>query len=245
MASPKRPQHTWYVGAIAHRNPPHRLTKPVTGSPTRSGNARLRAFSSGYRVLPIPNRHGQSPKSSKSAAPATAVARRVGALPVPKGHTGSTCSLSARLPYRVTASCGRLRRSRETPLAQCWSKEKKLPERPLPPTGLGDRRTSDVFSELPKAKPASHAPSPPTIGELRKNIKGLPAQKHARTRIPSSNTSTSCPRLGPTSCLMISCLKFQSKSFQLPPRNGRDKTVSLIAQLWSWLGMTHVSVILR
>ena len=31
-------------------------------------NARLRAFSSGYRVLPIPNRHGQSPKSPKSAA---------------------------------------------------------------------------------------------------------------------------------------------------------------------------------
>ena len=47
-------------------------------------NARLRAFSFGYRVVPIPNRNGQPPKSSKSDAPATAVARRVGALLVLK-----------------------------------------------------------------------------------------------------------------------------------------------------------------
>ena len=49
-------------------------------------NARLRPFSSGSRVLPIPNRHGQSPKSPKSAAPATAVARRVGVTTVLKDN---------------------------------------------------------------------------------------------------------------------------------------------------------------
>ena len=49
-------------------------------------NARLRAFSFGYRVVPIPNRNGQPPKSSKSAAPAGAVARRVGGLPVLKDN---------------------------------------------------------------------------------------------------------------------------------------------------------------
>ena len=80
-----RPQHPWYVGAIAHQNPTARLNQAVTGSPTRSGSTPdFELFPIGYRVLPIPNRHGQSPKSSKSAAPASAFARRVGALRVLK-----------------------------------------------------------------------------------------------------------------------------------------------------------------
>ena len=73
-------------------------------------NARLRAFSFGYRVVPIPNRNGQPPKSSKSAAPATAVARRVGALLVLKDYyhhylaSRTTASLSGDDFLRTTSA---------------------------------------------------------------------------------------------------------------------------------------------
>ena len=73
-------------GLSAPDFPQYGSTKPH-GLPHAFGlNARLRAFSFGYRVMPIPNRNGQSPKSSKSAAPAVAVARRVGGLPVLKDN---------------------------------------------------------------------------------------------------------------------------------------------------------------
>ena len=63
------PQHTWYVGAGVHRNATFTAQRSRNWLPHAFGlRARLRAFSFGYRVLPIPNRKGQSPKSSKSAA---------------------------------------------------------------------------------------------------------------------------------------------------------------------------------
>ena len=86
MACPKRPQQPWYVGAIAHRNPTARLNQAVTGSPTRSGSTPDFELFPPAIGLPVPNRHGQSPKSSKSAAPASAFARRVGALRVLKDN---------------------------------------------------------------------------------------------------------------------------------------------------------------
>jgi hypothetical protein len=95
-----------------------RLNEAVTGSPTRSGlTPDFELFPCGYRVVPIPNRHGQPPKSSKSAAPATAVARRVGGL-LPSGTTSRVHYFATRLlPYRATTftgSCGRLRRLPDT-----------------------------------------------------------------------------------------------------------------------------------
>ena len=63
------PQHTWYVGVGVHRNATFTAQQSRNWLPHAFGlRARLRAFSLGYRVLPIPNRKGQSPKSSKSAA---------------------------------------------------------------------------------------------------------------------------------------------------------------------------------
>jgi hypothetical protein len=63
------PQHTWYVGVGVHRNATFTAQRSRNWLPHAFGlRARLRAFSFGYRVLPIPNRKGQSPKSSKSAA---------------------------------------------------------------------------------------------------------------------------------------------------------------------------------
>ena len=65
----KPPQHTWYVGVGVHRNATFTAQRSRHWLPHAFGlRARLRAFSFGYRVLPIPNRKGQSPKSSKSAA---------------------------------------------------------------------------------------------------------------------------------------------------------------------------------
>lgn len=67
-----------------------RLNKAANSSPRVRADARLRAFSSGSRVLPMPDRHGQSPKSPKSAAPATASARRVWGHYFSKGHQHTT-----------------------------------------------------------------------------------------------------------------------------------------------------------
>jgi hypothetical protein len=105
-------QHTWYVGVSDQRIATLAAQRSRNWLPHAFGlSARLRAFSSGYRVVPIPDRNGHAPKSSKSAAPAKAVARRVGALP-PKGHPHDFAAryTGSPLPCRATTSCGRLRR---------------------------------------------------------------------------------------------------------------------------------------
>ena len=139
-----------------------------TAQPSRHGlphafglNARLRPFSSGYRVLPIPNRHGQSPKSPKSAAPATAVARRVGVTTVPEDHgfhhfaPRSTPSLAGDGFLRTTSALP------ESPRVR-W--ERKSVRRDPGPTGPDDRGTSDVRSSTTRAAaptpPANSAPRP-------------------------------------------------------------------------------------
>ena len=112
--------------------------------------ARLRAFSFGYRVMPIPNRNGQSPKSSKSAAPASAFARRVGALRVLKDN-----GFHDFAPRSTTSLTGGGFLADDFGFAGITSGslwEKKLPARPR----------SDVRSSTTRAAaPPSACPIPP------------------------------------------------------------------------------------
>ena len=81
------PQHTWSVGVGVHRNATSTAQRGRNCLPHAFGlHARLRAFSFGYRVLPIPNRKGQSPKSSKSAASGYRRRPTRGGTTVSKGH---------------------------------------------------------------------------------------------------------------------------------------------------------------
>ena len=96
-------------GLSPHEMPRHGLTKPPRLPHAFGLNARLRAFSCGYRVVPITNRNGQPPKSSKSAAPASAVARRVGDYWFPKDTTSLIRSAKhyiplGRRPWRTTSA---------------------------------------------------------------------------------------------------------------------------------------------
>ena len=96
------PQHTWYVGVGVHWNATSTAQRSRYWLPHAFGlHARLRAFSFGYRVLPIPKRNGQSPKSSKSAA--SGYRRR----PTRGGTTGSKGHYFSRLRYAHDFPAGR------------------------------------------------------------------------------------------------------------------------------------------
>jgi hypothetical protein len=152
-------------GLASNGTPLLRLNEAVTGSPTRSGlTPDFELFPCGYRVVPIPNRNGQPPKSSKSAAPAIAVARRVGAL-LPEGHFYDFAArhTGSPLPSRATTSCGRLRRLpdttpyRENALGatsgQCW------------PGRLQKLQTSEVLTTRAplQIRPRSRLRTPPSF----------------------------------------------------------------------------------
>ena len=155
MACPKRPQHTWYVGAIAHGNPTAPLNQAVNGSPTRSGytpDFELFPPATGCcRFLTVTDNHQ---KARSRPLPASAVARRVGALRVLKDTTNFTGSLRAypfpdgrRPPADDFGFPG-------ITTGSLW--EKKLPARPRPHRA-GRRRN---FGR-PKFDHSRRAASPP------------------------------------------------------------------------------------
>ena len=131
--------------------------------------------------MPIPNRNGQPPKSSKSAAPAIAVARRVGAL-LPAGHFYDFAArhTGSPLPSRATTTYGRLRRlpdttpyreqARGATSGQCW------------PGRLQKLQTSEVLTSRaqlqirPAADSATHPPS---------------SAFHTDTAVPATNQKVS------------------------------------------------------
>ena len=146
MACPKRPQHTWYAGTIAHRNPTAPLNQAVTGSPTRSGytpDFGLFPPATGCcRILTFTDNHQ---KARSRPLPASAVARRVWALRVPKDTPNYTNSLRAPLPRRAVTSCGRLRLSRNH---HEFAAEEKAPGATPAPPG---RRTAEL--RTPEVRP--------------------------------------------------------------------------------------------
>lgn len=125
-------------------------------------SARLRAFSSGYRVVPIPDRNGHAPKSSKSAAPAKAVARRVGAQ-LPKGHLHDFAAryTGSPLPCRATTSCGRLRRLPHhfTPSGKSSQRD----HRPLQAGTTAKLRTPVVLTTRAPLFTRQQTPPPPSF----------------------------------------------------------------------------------
>ncbi len=106
----------------------------------------------------MPNRQGQPPKSSKSAAPATAVARRVGGRPLLKDTTTTTSLRGTPLPNRATTSCGRLRRG-EPP----FTTRKKLPARSHRPINFqrNSPQSSATLTDYGCPYFTPHSPSAP------------------------------------------------------------------------------------
>ena len=96
---PAQPLHTWYVGVRRIDGDGFEAQQSPTTSPHVFGlSARLRAFSSGYRVASMTNRQLRPPKCAKSAAPGTA----------PPALRPHTCGVTGSPPHpRAPGLAGR------------------------------------------------------------------------------------------------------------------------------------------
>jgi len=161
---------------------------PTTSPHVFGPSARLRAFSSGYRVASMTNRQLRPPKSAKSAAPGTA-------MPALRPHT---CGVTGSLPHP------------RAPIGHGFTTRSRLhgPARPPLQGGLRRhrrRRTDDFAGRLHTRSPGKSVTRPSRLPWVRSPSRRLLDCAHplplSRANARSRTTLTTLPSMGSHSTL--------------------------------------------
>ncbi len=189
-------RHTWYVGVGVLRNATSAAQRSRHGLPHAFGlSARLRAFSCGYRAMPIPhvtdNRQKARSRPLRLAPSPDAWGTRL-----PKGHdfTGSHPRLT--VPYRATTACGRLRRGS---LLEKAPRACNAPTSPVARPALVRNKGATVFPAVAADTTGSFQPAPRRQTPLPPELRSPPPETACSRHLPRSQPDH--PTLAPDSGL--------------------------------------------